>query len=141
MNLPFLAHLSQSTVAPKFSGKKEDWPDFLRKYEVWVRNMAFGSSLTDAENIQLFNSCLPEMLQDHLQLEEKIKARQLTYVEFRAILEAKYGRAQSENMRQRWKDVQMPPGPGKYSTFLFDVFMVKFETAWNDVPDATQEEA
>ena len=113
MNLPIASHLSKTTVAPKFSNKKEDWHDFVRKYESWARNMASGQTSSDAQQLQMFNSCLPESLQKELQLLEREKGLVPTYVEFRACLEAKFGRAQSECMRKRRMDVQLPQNSGK----------------------------
>ena len=141
LNLPIAAHLSRTQVAPKFSNKKEDWNNFMRKFDSWVRSISSGRILNDHESLQLLNSCLPENLQKEMQLWERERGRMPTYVEFRACLEAKFGRAQSENMRKRWMDVQMPRNPGKLVLQHFDEFRVNFRLALADVPDATPDEA
>ena len=70
MGTPLAAHLSKTQAAPKFSNKKEDWSEFLWKFESWIRVMATGRKLADSEMLQLFNSCLPTNLQRELQLWE-----------------------------------------------------------------------
>ena len=77
-----MAHLSKCAVAPKFTNKKEDWPEFVRKYEIWVRNLSSGKPLPDAQNLQLFLTCLPESFQEELQLWEAEKGRPPTFTEF-----------------------------------------------------------
>ena len=141
LNLPIAAHLSRSQSAPKFSGKKEDWQNFLRKFDSWVRAISSGRTVLDGELLQLLNSCLPEFLQKELQLLEREKGKMPNYVEFRGRLEAMYGRAQSESMRKKWHDVQMPRGIGKVTPQHFQEFRVNFKLAMADVPDATPEEA
>ena len=73
---------------------------FLHKYDSWVRVISSGRVLGDQENLLLLNSCLPESSQKEIQLWEREKSQRPTYVEFRAQLEAKCGRAQSENLRK-----------------------------------------
>ena len=141
LNLPVAAHLSRSQPPPKFSNKKEDWSSFVRKFDSWVRTLASGKKLSENEHLQLLNSCLPESLQKEIQLWELERGRLPTYVEFRAYLEAKFGRAQSENMRKKWLQVEMPKNSGKLTAQQFDEFRVNFRLALVDVPDATQDEA
>ena len=140
LNLPIATHLSRSQVAPKFSGKKEDWTSFWHKFNSWVRVISSGRVLGDQENLLLLNSCIPEYLQKEMQLWEREKNRMPTYVEFRAHLEAKFGRAQSENMRKKWMDVHMPRSYGKIGIQQFDEFRVNFKLALADVLDVTPEE-
>ena len=64
-----------------------------------------------------------------------------SFVEFRADLEAKFGRAQSENMRKKWLGVQMSKNWGKVTLQDFDEFRVSFKLALADVLDATPEVA
>ena len=141
LNLPVAAHLSRTQPPPRFSNKKEDWSGFVRKFDSWVRILASGRKLSENEQLQLLNSCLPESLQKEMQLWERERGRLPTYVEFRAYLEAKFGRAQSENMRKKWLQVEMPRNSGKVTAQQFDEFRVNFRLALVDVPDATQEEA
>ena len=141
LNLPIAAHLSKSQAAPKFNGKKEDWQNFIRKFDTWSRAISSGRALLDSEQLQLLNSCLPEYLQKELQLMEREKGKLPSHVEFRAKLEAKFGRAQSENMRKKWQEVCLPRGSGKMTALIFDEFRVNFKLAMADVPDATPEEA
>ena len=107
-NFPIAQHLSKATPPPSFSNRKEDWPHFLRKYDLWVRNLSGGRALSDSQQLQLLNSCLPEILQKEMQLLEREKGRKLTFVEFFAHLEAKCGRAHSESMRKRWLEYKCP---------------------------------
>jgi hypothetical protein len=97
--------------------------------------------LNGSQQLQLFNSCLPENLQKEMQLFEREKSRNLAFVEFYAYLEAKFGRAQSESMRKRWLEVQMPKCLGRYTVQAFDEFRVDFKLAFADVPDGNKEEA
>ena len=140
-SFPIAHHLSKATPPPSFSNKKEDWSDFIRKYDLWCRNLSGGKTLSDSQQLQLLNSCLPEILQKEVQLWEREKGKKLTFTEFYAHLEMKFGRAQSESMRKRWLDVQMPKSSGKYSVHAFDEFRVNFKLACADVPDTTKEEA
>ena len=55
-------------------------------------------------------------------------------------MEAKFGRAQSENMRKKWMDVHMPRSYGKIGIQQFDEFRVNFKLALADVLDVTPEE-
>ena len=140
-NLPVMQHLSRSQSAPKFSNKKEDWLDFVWKFENWVRVISAGKKLSDAETLQLFNTCLPESLQKELSLLEKKRGRPCTFVEFRAELEARFGKAQSEHLRKKWLGVQIARGFGKIGVQQLDEFRVNFESAWVDVPNTTPEES
>ena len=106
-NLPIIQHLSKSQTAPKFSNKKEDWHDFVWKFESWLRVITAGKKLADHETLQLFITCLPENLQREMQLWEKERGKPPTYVEFRARLEARFGKAQVDNLRKKWMDVQI----------------------------------
>ena len=82
LNFPVAAHLSRSQIAPKFSNKKEDWNDFLWKFDTWVRAISSGRTLGDNEMLQLLNSCFSEVLQKEMQLWEREKRRIPSYVEF-----------------------------------------------------------
>ena len=113
----------------------------MRKYDQWSRNLSGGRTLNDAQQIQLLNSCLPEILQKELQLWEREKGRKLTFLEFYSHLEAKFGRAHSESMRKRWLEVQLPKCSGKWTVQAFDEFRVNFKLAFADVPDGNKEEA
>ena len=128
-------------MSPKFSNRKEDWTSFIYKFESWVRVIAQGGNLSDQENLLLLNSCLPESLQREMQLWERERGRMPSFVEFRAYLEAKFGRAQSENMRKKWLGVQMSKNWGKVTLQDFDEFRVSFKLALADVLDATPEVA
>ena len=97
---------------------------FLHKYDSWVRVISSGRVLGDQENLLLLNSCLPENSQKEVQLWEREKTRRPTYVEFRAQLEAKFDRAQSEHLRNKWLDVQMPKSYGKTNLQHFNEFRV-----------------
>ena len=141
LSLPIATHLSKSQVAPRFSNKREDWTSFLHKFDSWARVISSGRVLNDQENLLLFNSCLPENLQKEMQLWEREKNRMPTYIEFRAHLEARFGRAQSENMRKKWLDVQIPRSYGKTNLQHFEEFRVNFKLAMADVLDVTSEEA
>ena len=110
----------------------------MRKFDHWLKNMNGGFVLSDAQQLQMLASVLPECLQKDMQLWEKERGRTPTFIEFFAHLEAKYGRAQSESMRKRWMEVQLPKGAGKYS---LQAFRINFKLAVADVPDATREEA
>lgn len=140
-SLPIAAHLSKATPPPHFTNRKEDWPEFVRKFDVWSRNLSGGRTLNETQQLQLLNSCLPEVLQKEIQLWEKEKNRKIKFVELFALLEAKFGRAQSESMRKRWLEVQLPKGSGKCSVQTFDEFRVHFKLACAYVPDVTKEEA
>lgn len=141
VNFPIAAHLSRTATAPKFSGHKEDWTNFIHKFESWVRVIAQGRALSEEENLLLLNSCLPEGLQKEMQLWEREKGRMPSFVEFRANLEAKFGRAQSETMRRKWMEVHMPKNFGKITLQHFEEFRVNFKLAMADVVDVTPEEA
>ena len=128
-NLPVMQHLSRSKSAPKFSNKKEDWLDFVWNFESWVRVISAGKKLSDGEMLQLFNTCLPENLQKELNLLEKKRGRPYTFVEFRAELEARFGKAQGEHLRKKWLDIQISKGFGKIGVQQLDEFRVNFESA------------
>ena len=64
-----------------------------------------------------------------------------SYVEFRAHFEPKFGKAQTENLRKKWQEVQLPKNFGKTTLQHFDEFRVNFKLALADVLDATPEEA
>ena len=139
--MPIAAHLSKSVCAPKFTGKKEDWVPFVRKYEQWYR-IAIGSKvLSDAQQVQLVSACLPESLQKELQLLEIEYRRSPTYTECRAKFEAMFGRARSENMRRKWMEVQIPQHAGRFNAQMFSEFRVNFKLAYADVPEASPDEA
>ena len=140
-NLPIIQHLSKSQTAPKFSNKKEDWHDFVWKFESWLMVITAGKKLADHETLQLFITCLPENLQREMQLWEKERGKPPTYVEFRARLEARFGKAQVDNLRKKWMDVHISKGFGKIGVQQLDEFRVNFKLAWVDVPDATPEES
>lgn len=140
-NYIIAAHLSKSTPPPVFSNRKEDWPQFVRKFDQWSKGMNGGRPLSDPQQLQMFVSVLPEGLQKEMQLWEREKGRSPTFVELFAYLEAKFGRAHSESMRKRWMEVQLPKNLGKCTLQAFDEFRVNFKLACADVPDATREEA
>lgn len=141
MNLPIASHLSRSQAPPQFSNKKEDWHAFIRKFDTWSRLISGGRVLNDQESLQLLLSCLPECLKREMQLWEHEKNRTLKYIELRAYLEAKFSRAQSENMRKKWLEIQIPKTGGKITAQHFDEFRVNFKLAMADVLDVTPEEA
>ena len=62
-------------------------------------------------------------------------------MEFRAELEARFGKAQGEHLRKKWLDIQISKGFGKIGVQQLDEFRVNFESAWMDVPNATPEES
>ena len=140
-NLPVAAHLSKCVTAPKFTGKKEDWPCFVRKYEQWHKIVIGTKVLSDVQQVQLFSACLPENLQKELQLLEIENRRSPTYIECRAKFEAIFGRAQSENMRKKWMEVQISHHAGRFNAQMFSDFRVNFKLALADVPDANPDEA
>ena len=41
-NFPIAAHLSRSQPPPKFSNRKEDWTNFLWKFDAWVKAISAG---------------------------------------------------------------------------------------------------
>ena len=140
-NFPVVAHLSKTAVAPRFSNKKEDWVSFANQFDKWLRILAQGKDLSDQESMLLLNSCLPENLQKEMELWERERNASPTYLEFRAHLEAKFALAQSDNMRRRWTNVEMPKHQGKITLQSFQDFMVNFKLAMADVPDTNPEDA
>lgn len=140
INFPVATHLSRSQVAPIFSNKKEDWLDFTRKFDQWCRAISSGRALSDHENLQLLNSCLPQSLQKELQLWEVEKRRTPSYIEFRSYLEGKFGRAQSDMARKKWMQVEIARHMGKMTCQMVEEFRVNFKLALSQVPDITPSE-
>ena len=121
--------------------KKEDWREFHWKFESWVRLISGGRTVSDPEMLQLLNSCLPTNLQKELQLWEREKGKLPTFVEFMANLEAKFGRAQGQNLRKKWQNVQIPKNYGKVSMQNFEEFKINFKLAQVEVRDTCPSEA
>ena len=139
-SLPIAAHLSRTQTAPKFSGKKQDWIEFLWKFDSWFRVITTGKPIGDAEATLALNSCLPENLQREMQLWEHERGRRPSYVEYRGYMEAKFGRAQADILRKKWLDVQLSHNAGKVTLPMFEEFQTNFKLALRNVTDASSEE-
>jgi hypothetical protein len=140
-NLPIANHLSKNIKSPMFTGRKEDWPEWKRKFEEFVRHVSSSQKATDSEMVQLLGGCMTESIKTEIALWVRQNRGPMSFQQIFTKLYVKFGRAQAENLRKKWLDVQIGKNSGKLTWHEMDTFRVNFMSAMIDVEDATPEES
>ena len=136
---PLMQEILKSLVKPKFSGRNLDWQAFVKDWERYVSKISCGSSLSDSDRLALFEGCLDS--ETNLWLQSlKDSENGISYQEFFAKLEDKYGIYKDKGARKRWQDLSIPDS-GKLSPRDWESFEIRFRLAQKEVFDATEEEA
>jgi hypothetical protein len=138
--IPVWQQIARTIVTPSFDGSAEKWGSFLWDWTEYIKKVASGKILADGVLLSLFEACIPENLREELKLKKKQTGGKVTYAEFLAQLENRFGRNRGAMMRRNWYDVELR-NPGKVTAEAWKEFEVRFRSAWLEVPDSTVQEA
>ena len=138
--IPVWQQIARTIVTPSFDGSAEKWGSFLWDWTEYIKKVASGKILADGVLLSLFEACIPENLREELKLKKKQTGGKVTYAEFLAQLENRFGRNRGAMMRRNWYDVELR-NPGKVTAEVWKEFEVRFRSAWLEVPDSTVQEA
>ena len=137
---PVVQQVMRNLVAPKFSGRSQDFPQFWIDWERYLRKISMGKEIENALKLELWESALDETNQKFLRMRQTEVGGALSYQEEVARVQAKYSRDQNVGARKRWEEVFIY-NQGKITSREWEDFEVNFRTAWKNVKDTTPEEA
>jgi hypothetical protein len=136
---PLQQEVLKTLVKPKFTGYPLDWAQFAKDWDKYLKRMSCNAILSDGDQMALLEGCLDPESQLWLQ-SLKDSETGISFQEFYAQMEDRYGRHRDKGTRKRWQDVSLPDS-GKITTHEWDGFTVRFKMAQREVPDATEDEA
>ena len=105
---PVVQQVLRNIVAPKFTGRAQDWPQFSFDWNRYLTKIAMGKEIENALLLELWESVLDETNQKFLrmrQLEKSETGGQLSYNEEFERVESKYSRDQNIGARKKWEEV------------------------------------
>ena len=143
--IPVVGDLLQQEVSrtlrrPFFDeADSKTWGDFTVEWEDYWGQISRGVERSDAEKLQLFESCLSARLQEEIKL-TKLEGFKVTFTSAFAILQNRFAPLTALNARRLWYEVTMR-NEGKVNRREFNDFVLRFRVAWHRVKDATPEEA
>ena len=79
----------KNIVAPKFTGRAQDWPQFWMDWERYLRKISMGKEIENSLKLELFESALDETNQKFLRMRQTKMGDRLTYQEEVAIVQGK----------------------------------------------------
>ena len=125
---------------PKFSGRSQDWLQFQDEWERYLRKLASGNEIPDAQKLELLESCLDEVSQKQLRLLLKESGGGLTFNEEWSKLDLIHSKNQEFGTRKKWQEVTLF-NQGKVTTREWQEFEVNFKLARQGVKDVSEGEA
>jgi hypothetical protein len=134
---PFFQQICKELNPPKFSGLGKDWHKFAKDFQMYLQEAKFGVPLTDDLRAQILKSCLDPTNQTEF---NGLRAKGVSFAEYWAKLENIYGRDDGLTARGRWKSFKLY-NTGKLTAADWRQFEINFKALWNEVPDATENEA
>ena len=70
LNNPISQQVLRNVVAPKFSGKSQDWTQFAQNWEQYLRKISMGQQVSDSLKLELLETVLDEINQKQLKLKQ-----------------------------------------------------------------------
>ena len=137
---PVSQQVLRNLIPPKFSGRFQEWPDFVREWERYLRKLSMGQEINNVLKLELLEGCLDDVNQKFLRIKQSEVGEKLTFNEIFAKLQDKYSKDQSFGARKRWEEICLM-NPGKITSRDWEDFEANFLTAWHGVKDTTEEEA
>ena len=102
---PAVQQVMRNLVAPKFTGRSQDWPQFWLDWERYLRKISMGKDLDNVVKLELWEGALDETNQKFLRMRQAELGSRLSYNEEVAKVQAKYSRDQNIGARKRWEEV------------------------------------
>ena len=137
---PVSQQVLRNLIPPKFSGRFQEWPDFVKEWERYLRKLSMGQEINNILKLELLEGCLDDVNQKFLRIKQTEMGDKLTFNEIFAKLQDKYSKDQNIGARKRWDEVCLL-NPGKITSREWEDFEANFLTAWKAINDTTEEEA
>ena len=102
---PVVQQVMRNLVAPKFSGRAQDWVSFSTDWERYIRKISMGKDIENGLLLELWESTLDETNQKFLRMRQSEKNGLLDYREEFARVQSKCSRDQNIGARKRWEEV------------------------------------
>ena len=95
ISFPAVQQVMRNLVAPKFTGRSQDWPQFWVDWERYLRKISMGKELDSTVKLELWESALDEKIQKFLRMRQAEPGARLSYNEEVAKIQTKYSRDQT----------------------------------------------
>ena len=140
-NNPVTQQLVKNIVPPKFTGRAQDWANFVQDWERYLRKLSVCvPNLDNRVKLELWEGVLDESSLKFFRMRQKEVGEKMSYTEEFAKMDAKFSRDQSIEARRRWEEVVIF-NPGKITSREWRDFEANFVSGWQEVQGASGEEA
>ena len=140
-NHPVAQHVIRNVTIPKFTGRAQDWGNFVQDWERYLRKLSVCiPTLTNEMKLELWEGVLDEASLKFFRMRQKELGGKMSYTEEFAKMNARFSRDQNIGARRYWEEIVLY-NPGKVGSREWREFEANFVTAWKEVEGATGEEA
>ena len=140
LNNPIFQQVFKNQVAPKFSGRVQDWSSFVEDWERYLRKLSACAPLTNQIKLELWEGALDETSLKFFRMRQRELGEKISYHEEFAKMNAQFSRDKNIGARKKWEEVFLY-NMGKVTSREWRDFEANFISAWHGVEGATGEEA
>ena len=138
-NSPVHQAIAKGLAPLHFSGRDEEWAQYVKEWGEYIRHLSPSSPIADPELLLLFQMTLPSHMKKEIDFVKSERGGKITFLEAFQHFDNLFGKNLRDALRRRLREIQLS-NSGKITPQQWREFEIDFKNCVREMPDMGKED-